>query len=288
MIPEFKLHNGVCLPAIGLGTYLAEDGNEAYRCVLDALDLGYRSIDTAMFYYNEVSIGKAIRESSVPREEIFVTTKLWNDSHGYEKTLKAFDASLKRLGLDYIDEYLIHWPLLEKEYRYTWKAMEKLYSQGLIRIIGVSNFLKVTLTDLLHHCDVKPMINQLEVNPQFQPNDLIAFCQQNDVLVEAWRPLIWGKLDREPISTIAKAHGKTPVQVTLRWLYQRGVRTLPKTTHKARMAENMDIFDFTLNDNEIAGINALNTWVRTGESPDEFVFKGEQLLEKHRAMGYPC
>jgi diketogulonate reductase-like aldo/keto reductase len=271
---------------MGLGTYLAKSGEEAYHSVIDALGAGYRSVDTAMYYFNEASVGQAIRESGIPRKEIYVTTKLWNDSHGYEKTLKAFDASLKRLGLDYIDEYLIHWPNLDEEYIPTWKAFEKLYRDGLIRVIGLSNFLKHTLINLIDHCEIKPMVNQIEVNPVFQPDDLITFCQRNDILVEAWRPLVWGKLDREPIVSIAKKYGKTPVQVTLRWLYQKGIRTLPKTTHKERMLENKDIFDFALDDSEIAGINKLNTWVRTGESPDAFLFMGEEEIQKHKSMGY--
>ena len=288
MIHEFTLNNGVRVPAIGLGTYLAKDGDEARRSAMDALSVGYRSIDTAMYYFNEVSIGQAIREAGLPREQIYITTKLWNDSHGYEKTLKAFDASLKRLGLDYIDEYLIHWPNLDEAYIPTWKAFEKLYREGVIRVIGLSNFQKHTLKNLLQNCEIKPMVNQIEVNPVFQPDDLIAFCQQNDIQIEAWRPIVWGKVDKEPITGIAAKYGKTPVQVTLRWLYQRGIRMLPKTTHKERMIENMQIFDFSLNDDEMAGIAALNTWIRTGESPDEFLFMGEEMIEKQRALGYPC
>ncbi len=288
MIPKFTLNNGVRVPAIGLGTYLAKDGDEAYRTVMDALSVDCCSIDTAMYYFNEVSIGQAIRDSGMPREKVYITTKLWNDSHGFEKTLKAFDASLKRLGLDYIDEYLIHWPNLDEEYIPTWKAFEKLYRDGLIRVIGLSNFPKLTLMNLMQHCEIKPMVNQIEVNPVFQPDDLIDFCQQNDILVEAWRPIVWGKLDKEPILSIAAKYGKTPVQVALRWLYQRGIRTLPKTTHKERMIENMQIFDFTLSSDDMAGISKLNTWIRTGESPDEFLFMGEEMIAQQRALGYPC
>ncbi len=288
MIPEFILHNGVHVPAMALGTYKAKDGEEACRGVLDALELGYRSFDTAMFYFNEVSVGKAIRESGVPRGDIQVTTKLWNDSHGYDKTMRAFDASLKRLGLEYIDEYLIHWPLTDEAHLGSWKAMEELYKAGAIKIIGVSNFLKHTLQNLIAHCEIKPMINQIEFNPRFQPNDLTAFCQENGILVEAWRPMQKGALDIADISDIAARHGKSNVQVVLRWLYQRGVRTLPKTTHRERMAENLAIFDFELGESEVAALNALNGCVRSGESPDEFVFKGEKLMEKFKAKGYPC
>lgn len=271
MIPEFKLSNGVEVPAVGLGTFLTKDGEEAARCVCEAVELGYRSIDTAMIYMNEEGIGKGIRECGVPRKDLYITTKLWNDSHGYDETLRAFDASLKRLGLDYLDQYLMHWPGLEEEsYLPTWKAFEKLYDEGLIRTIGVCNFTKPVLKNLLAHCNVALMVNQIEIHPMFQPNDLIRFCQDKDIQVEAWRPIVWGKLDKEPILSAAEKYGKTTVQVCLRWHYQRGIRTVPKTTHKDRMAQNMDIFDFELTPEEMEAINGLNTFVRTGESPDEF------------------
>lgn len=270
MIPKFKLKNGVEVPAIGLGTFLIKDDNEVARCVHDAVSVGYRSFDTAMFYFNESGIGRGIRECQIPREELFVTTKLWNNSHGYENALAAFDASLKRLGLDYIDEYLIHWPGLDDQFIPTWKAMEKLYKEGLVKVIGVSNFIKPILKQLLNNCEIKPMINQVEMHPLFQPNDLIAYCQENDIQVEAWRPIIWGRLEKEPILSFAGKYNKTPVQIALRWLYQRNVRALPKTTHKKRMIENINIFNFMLDNKEMEAINAMNTFIRTGESPDEF------------------
>lgn len=274
MIPAFKLNNGKEVPAIGLGTFLTKDGDEAARCIRDAVEVGYRSVDTAMIYMNEEGVGRGVRECGLPREEIYLTTKLWNDSHGYEETLKAFAASLKRLGLDYVDEYLIHWPGMEASYIPTWKAFEKLYSEGLIKTIGVCNFTKPVLKNLLDNAAIKPMVNQIEIHPMFQPNDLIAFCQQNGILVEAWRPIVWGKLEKEPIVSLAKKYGKTLVQVTMRWHYQRGVRTVPKTTHKERMLENMQIFDFELTPDEMNAIRTLNTYVRTGEAPDEFFETG--------------
>jgi len=286
MVPTFKAYNGVDIPAIGLGTYLIRDEKEAERVVIDAISAGYRSFDTAMFYFNEGGIGKGIKNSGVDRKDIYVTTKLWNDSHGYEKTLKAFAASLKRLNMEYVDEYLIHWPGLDDGYISTWKAFEKLYKDGLARVIGVSNFTKSHLQKLIDNCEIKPMVNQIEVNPVFQPNDAIAFCKQNDIIVEGYRPIIWGKLDKEPIISIAKKYNKTNVQVTLRWLYQRGIRTLPKTTHKERMIENIGIFDFSLDESEVTAINKLNTWIRTAESPDEFFWNGEELIEKYRHLGY--
>ncbi|MGI6161488.1 MAG: aldo/keto reductase [Christensenellales bacterium] len=274
MIPNFKLHNGVEVPATGLGTFLIKNGDEAARCIRDAVRAGYRSVDTAMIYLNEEGVGKGVRECGLEREEIYVTTKLWNDSHGYEKALAAFEASLKRLGLDYVDQYLIHWPGLDDSYLPTWKAMEKLYKDGRVRVIGVCNFIKPILKNLLENCEIKPMVNQVEMHPLFQPNDLLAYCQNNEIQVEAWRPIVWGKLDKEPILEAAKNHNKTTVQVALRWIYQRGARPVPKTTHFERMKENLDIFDFELSAKEMAAINALNTYNRTGESPDEFFDTG--------------
>jgi len=281
MIPAFKLSNDISVPAIGLGTYLIPDGDEVERCIIDSVEVGYRSFDTAMFYFNEIGIGTGIKSCGLPREQLYVTTKLWNDSHGYEKTLKAFSASLKRLGLEYIDEYLIHWPGLDEDYIPTWKAFEKLYKDGLIRVIGVSNFTKNILIRLFEECEIKPMVNQVEVNPVFQPNELVSFCKANNILIEPWRPIVHGKLDFTPITNCAKVYNKTPVQVTLRWLYQKGMRTLPKTTSKQRMAENADIFDFELTNDEVLSIDSLNTFVRTGETPDEFFEKFSDKCELH-------
>lgn len=274
MIPTFRLYNGVEVPAQGIGTFLTKDGEEAARCVRDATALGYRSIDTAMIYLNEEGVGEGLRTCGIPRKELYVTTKLWNDSHGYVETLRAFESSLKRLGLDYVDQYLIHWPGLDEQFIPTWKAFEHLYEEGRVRAIGVCNFTKPILKQLLANCNIQPMVNQLEIHPMFQPNDLIAFCQVHDIQVEAWRPIVWGKLDKQPIQTAAAKYGKTPVQITLRWHYQRGVRALPKTTHKERMRENLDIFDFELTQREMEAIGGLNTYVRTGESPDEFFETG--------------
>ena len=274
MIPDFTLHDGSLVPTTGLGTFLLKNEGEAAQSVRDAVEAGYRSIDTAMIYLNEEGVGKGIKSCGVPREQLYITTKLWNDSHGYEETLKAFDASLKRLGLNYLDEYLIHWPGMTESDLPTWKAFEKLHREGRIRTIGVCNFLKPILKNLIDKCEIKPMVNQIEMHPFFQPNDLIAFCQANGVLVEAWRPIVWGKLDKEPIASLAQKYNKSVVQVTLRWEYQRGIRTVPKTSHKDRMAANLDIFDFALTDDEMASFAPLNTYNRTGESPDEFFETG--------------
>ncbi len=274
MIPNYKMANGVEIPVLGLGTYLTKNGEVAAQTVRDAVEVGYRSIDTAWFYGNEEGLGEGIRTCGLDRKEIYITSKLWNAFHGYEATLTAFEDSLKRLGVDYLDEYLIHWPGQVQSYLPTWKAFEKLYKDGRIRVIGVSNFTRDLLTHLLENCDIKPMVDQIEVNPVFQPNTLIAFCQENDILVEGWRPLVWGQLEKEPIIAASKKHGKTLAQVALRWQFQKNLRTLPKTTHKDRMIENINIFDFELSEEEISAIDGLNTWIRTGESPDEFFWKG--------------
>ena len=273
MAPNFKLSNGIDVPATGLGTFLTKDGKESAECICDAVKAGYRSFDTAMIYLNEAGVGQGVKDCGISREALHITTKLWNDSHGYDKALKAFDASLKRLRLDYIDEYLIHWPGFDEQYLPTWKAMEKLYKEGLIKIIGVCNFIKPILQKLLDNCEIKPMVNQIEMHPFFQPNDLVDFCQGHDIQIEAWRPIVWGKLDKEPMISLAKKYNKTVVQIALRWLFQRNIRSLPKTSHKERMAENINIFDFELDEEDIKAINALNTFIRTGESPDEFFEK---------------
>ena len=272
MVPTFKLNNGVEIPAQGLGCFLTNNEREATRSVVDAVAVGYRKIDTAMIYMNEEGIGRGVRECGLPRDQIFLSTKLWNTDHGYDNTLRAFDASLKRLGLDYVDQYLMHWPGFEEEsYLPTWKAFETLYKEGRVRSIGVCNFQKYVLKNLLDHAEIKPTVNQLEVHPMFQPTDLIAFCQANDIQVEAWRPIVWGKLNDKPaIVDAAAKYGKSPVQIVLRWHYQRGICPLPKTVHKERMVENLNVFDFALTDEEMAAINALQTYVRTGESPDEY------------------
>lgn len=273
MIPNFKLSNGVDVPATGLGTYLTPNGQDAANVIRDAVKAGYYSFDTAWFYKNEEGVGEGVKTCGMKREDLYITSKLWNAFHGYEETLNAFDDSLKRLGVDYLDEYLIHWPGLDQSYQATWKAFEKLYKDGKIRVIGVSNFTRRLLKELFENCEIKPMVNQIEVNPVYQPDDAIAFCQSQDIQVEGYRPLVWGRLEQKPILDAAAKHKKTPVQVALRWLFQKGIRSLPKTTHYNRMVENIDIFDFELSDDEIYAINDLNTWIRTGESPDEFFWK---------------
>ncbi|MGZ0084616.1 aldo/keto reductase [Caldibacillus thermoamylovorans] len=266
------LHNGVRMPWVGLGVYKVKEGEEVKRAVRTALEMGYRHIDTAAFYENEEGVGQAIRESGIPREQVFVTTKVWNTDQGYETTLKAFDKSLKKLGFDYVDLYLVHWPVKGK-YKETYKALEKLYKDGYVRAIGVSNFQIHHLQDVLADCEIKPMVNQVEYHPRLTQKELHAFCRENGIQLEAWSPLMRGEILNEPtIVEIGKKYGKTPAQVVLRWDLQNGVVTIPKSVTPARIKENADLFDFSLTDEEMKRIDALNVNKRIGPDPDHFNF----------------
>ncbi|NNU98982.1 aldo/keto reductase [Geobacillus sp. DSP4a] len=266
------LHNGVKMPWVGLGVYKVKEGEEVKSAVRTALEIGYRHIDTAAFYENEEGVGQAIRESGIPREQVFVTTKVWNTDQGYETTLKAFDASLKKLGFDYVDLYLVHWPVKGK-YKETYKALEKLYKDGYVRAIGVSNFQIHHLQDVLADCEIKPMVNQVEYHPRLTQKELLTFCRENGIQLEAWSPLMRGEILTEPtIVEIGKKYGKTPAQVVLRWDLQHGVVTIPKSVTPARIKENADIFDFSLTDEEMKQIDALNLNKRVGPDPDNFNF----------------
>ncbi|RYG73711.1 aldo/keto reductase [Lentibacillus lipolyticus] len=264
------LNNGVEMPGFGLGVYKVEDGQVAVNAVRTALEHGYRSIDTASYYQNERGVGQGIRESSVPREEIFVTSKVWNDEQGYESTLRAFESSLEKLGLDYLDLYLIHWPVKGK-YKDTWKALEKLYEERKVRAIGVSNFHVHHLQNLMSDANVKPVIDQVEYHPHLTQEKLKTFCEQEDIQLEAWSPLKRGRLLDEPVITqIAKKYNKTPAQVILRWDIQNHVVTIPKSTHEHRIRENAAIFDFELTEEEMRQISSLNRNDRAGSNPDSF------------------
>ncbi len=267
------LHNGVRMPWLGLGVYKVQEGDEVNRAVRTALEVGYRHIDTAAFYQNEEGVGQAIRESGIPRDQIFVTTKVWNSDQGYEATLKAFDTSLKKLGFDYIDLYLVHWPVKEK-YKETYKALEKLYKDGFVRAIGVSNFQIHHLEDILADCEIKPMVNQVEFHPRFTQKPLLAFCKQHDIQFEAWSPLMrGGELLNEPtLVNIAQKYNKTPAQVILRWDLQHEVVTIPKSVTPQRIAQNANIFDFALTKEEMDAIDSLNENHRIGPDPDHFDF----------------
>lgn len=266
------LHNGVKMPWVGLGVYKAEEGEEVIRAVKAAISAGYRSIDTASLYQNEEGVGKAIKECGVPREELFITTKVWNTDQGYDSTLTAFEESRKKLDLDYVDLYLVHWPVKEK-YKETWRALEKLYKDGKVKAIGVSNFQIHHLEDIMADCEIKPMVNQVECHPQLSQKELLAFCKENDIQLEAWRPLLKGEILNDPVLTkIAEQHQKSVAQVTLRWHLQNGIVVIPKSVNENRIKENGDLFDFELSPDEMRQIDALNINKRNGQDPDNFKF----------------
>ncbi|MCL6586625.1 MAG: aldo/keto reductase [Anoxybacillus sp.] len=267
------LHNGVRMPWLGLGVYKVQEGEEVVQAVKTAIEIGYRHIDTAAFYQNEEGVGRAVKESGVPREELFITTKVWNSDQGYDTTLKAFEESLKKLDLSYIDLYLVHWPVKGK-YKETYKALEKLYKDGFVRAIGVSNFQIHHLQDLMATCEIKPMVNQVEYHPRLTQKTLHAFCKENGIQLEAWSPLMrGGELLNEPVlMEIGKKYGKTPAQVILRWDLQNEVVTIPKSVTPKRIKENAGIFDFELTVEEMKAIDALNQDKRIGPDPDNFDF----------------
>ncbi|MCY6958522.1 aldo/keto reductase [Clostridium brassicae] len=262
------LNNEVKMPWLGFGTYKVENGNTVIESVKEALKIGYRHIDTASYYGNEDGVGTAIKESGVPREKIFLVSKVWNTDQGYEKTLKAFETSIKKLGTDYLDLYLIHWPQpLSKE---TWKALEKLYKEGRVKAIGVSNFLVNHLEYLLEDAEVIPMVNQVEFHPYLIQNDLIEFCEKNNIQLEAWSPLMRGKIfEIELLQELAKKYGKTIPQIVLRWDLQMGIVTIPKSVTPSRIKENSDIFDFEISKEDVDKIKQLNKEIRVGSNPDK-------------------
>jgi methylglyoxal/glyoxal reductase len=267
-----KLANGVEMPRLGLGVWKAKDGEEVQNAVKAAIQTGYRLIDTAAVYKNEEGVGKAIKESGVSREDLFITTKVWNDDQGYESTLQAFEESRKKLGLEYIDLYLIHWPVKGK-YKETWKALEKLYEDGLVKAIGVSNFQVHHLKDLLADAKVKPVVNQVEFHPYLTQKELLAYCNEENIQLEAWSPLMQGEVVRvDVIKELAEKYGKTPAQIVLRWDLQHGVVTIPKSVKEHRIRENADVFDFELSQEDMDKLDALNKNHRFGPDPDNFNF----------------
>ncbi len=267
------LHNGVGMPWVGLGVYKVDSGAEGAEIVQTALNVGYRSIDTASFYDNEESVGQALKATNVPREELFVTTKVWNNEQGYEETLAAFDRSMEKLGLDYLDLYLIHWPVPGK-FKDTWKALEKLYKDGRVKAIGVSNFEPHHLEELLEVAEITPMVNQIEMHPQLNQKHIRYYCAQHTIQVVAWSPIGRGRFfENETIQRLAKAYDKSPAQVILRWEYQHGVITIPKSAKEHRQKENGDVFDFSLTQEEMNEIDSLHTGERIGAHPDEFDYE---------------
>lgn len=266
------LNNGVTMPQLGLGVYKAQEGKEAEAAISHAIKTGYRSIDTAAIYQNEESVGKAVRESGIPREELFITTKVWNSDQGYDSTLQAFETSLTKLGLDYVDLYLVHWPVPGK-YKETYKALEKLYKDGRVRAIGVSNFQTHHIDDLLTEAEIVPAVNQVELHPLLSQEPLREYCASKGIYVEAWSPLARGSFFEDPVlQEIAAKYGKSPAQVILRWDIQHNIITIPKSVTPSRIEENSQIFDFELTPDEMAKIDAMNKDERTGADPDNFNF----------------
>ncbi|GIH93724.1 oxidoreductase [Planobispora siamensis] len=266
------LNNGVRMPQLGFGVWQVPDA-EAAVAVATAIEAGYRSIDTAKLYRNEEGVGRAVRASGVPREELFITTKLWNDDHGYDSALRAFDASMDRLGLDYLDLYLIHWPLpAHGKYVETWRALEKVYADGRVRAIGVSNFPVEQLEHVLEEGEVVPAINQIELHPMLPQAELRAFHAEHGILTEAWSPLGQGRglLDEPVLAELAAEHARTPAQVVLRWHLQLGNVVIPKSVTPSRIAENFDVFGFELDAGDMAAIAALDTGTRLGPDPATF------------------
>ena len=268
---KLTLNNGNTIPQLGLGVYKVEQA-EAVNLMREAVEVGYRRIDTAALYGNEAEVGKGIRESGIAREEIFVTTKIWNDRQGYQESLKAIDESLQRLDLDYIDMLLIHWPCPQQNlYIDTWKAFEKVLEQGKVHNIGVSNFQPHHLNNLWENSVVKPTINQVELHPFLQQSEVRAANQKLAVLTEAWSPLARaGKNDNDVLVAIANETGRTVSQVIIRWHLQLGNLVIPKTTHRSRLEENFNVFDFDLTEDQMHRIAGLDAGLRMGPNPDEF------------------
>ena len=276
----FTLSNGVKIPCVGFGTYKTPDGDVCVTGVLTALEAGYRHIDTAEFYFNEEGVGKALAETSLPREDIFVTTKVWNTHQGFDATLRAFDLSMQKLGLDTLDLYLVHWPItkdFKEDYpaRFidTWRALERLYEEGRVRAIGVCNCLKTHLNVLFDACKVPPMVNQIEYHFGFTDRDqmeAVAFSQANGIVVEGWAPLCRGNAFGHPVlAAVAQKHGKTEAQVLVRFCLDHGVLPLHKSATPSRIIENADVFSFSLDAEDLAALDAVSSIGRLGPHPDE-------------------
>ena len=270
---HLTLNTGNTIPQLGLGVFKIDDDAECERVVLDALELGYRHIDTAMIYRNEAAVGRALAQSGIPRDELFVTTKVWNSDQGKDEAPAALATSLELLGLDYVDLYLIHWPAPSRgRYVETWLALEDLAAQGLIKAIGVSNFEPEHLEDILEAGSVVPAINQVELHPAFQQRKVRAFGEERGILTEAWGPLGQGKYELAELpglNDLAKKHGKSIQQIVLRWHLQEGVIVFPKSVRKERLAENLDVFDFELDADDMAAMVAMDSGRRVGTHPDD-------------------
>ena len=264
------LNNGVEMPWLGLGVWKAKEGNETVA-VRSAIEAGYRSVDTAAVYGNEEGVAEGIRQAGIDRDQLFITTKVWNADQGYESTLKAFDVSMKKLKLDTLDLYLVHWPVKDK-FVDTWKALEKLYRDGYVRAIGVSNFHIHHLEELRKHSEITPVVNQVEYHPLLTQKELHAYCKECAIQLEAWSPLMQGNLDHPLLVELGQKYGKSPAQIVIRWDLQNGVVTIPKSITPARIEQNADVFDFALSAEDLDKISALNENKRFGPDPDNFDF----------------
>lgn len=280
MMEKFTLSNGYEIPAIGYGTFRMPEGKETEDAVLEALKAGYRHIDGAAIYGNEKSVGRALKRSGIPREDIFLTSKLWNDDKGYENTIRAFQQTLEDLQTDYLDLYLIHWPIAKASREHweeanaeSWRAMEELYRAGKIKAIGVSNFKTHHLKPLLEKAEIKPMVDQIEIHPGHLQEETVSFAKEQGMVVEAWAPFSNGQIFGIPeLEEMASRHGKSVAQIVLRWLYQKGIVTLPKSVTPKRMEGNLQIFDFTLSDEEMKAIEQVKGPMGSGLDPDHVDF----------------
>jgi Aldo/keto reductases, related to diketogulonate reductase len=273
MTELIKLNNGIEIPSVGLGVFRLEN-KETQQVVESALSIGYRHIDTAEYYANEEAVGAGVKASGIPRKEMFVTTKCWNENLRKDTVMKAFEKSLKKLDMDYVDLYLIHWPVSGK-IQEAWKVFEQIYSSGRAKSIGVSNFKQHHLESLKEVSTITPAVNQIELHPYLIQEDVVEYCNSAGIKVEAWSPFAANKMDlfkEKTIVDIANKHSKTPAQVILRWDYQRGIIVIPKSSHKERQAENLNIFDFNLTDEDMTQISMLNKNKRVGADPDNFNF----------------
>lgn len=276
----FKLNNDVKIPLVGFGTWQAPEGETAINSIKIAVQTGYRHIDAAAIYRNEKSVGIAIKECGIERKELFVTSKVWNTERGYETTLKAFEKTLKDLQLDYIDLYLIHWPASAHQFNNwqeinaaTWKAMEKLYNEGKIRALGVSNFLEHHLEALLENAEIKPSVNQIEYHPGYMQEACVNYCTKNNILIEGWSPLGRGKvLENKMLKEIASKYNKSVAQVCIRWALQNKVLPLPKSTTPHRIKENFEVFDFEISSSDMTAINQMENFGGSGLHPDTIDF----------------